>query len=191
MLRRLLTLATRLLPTPRVIYDRRGATPYLSRWYLVGTQPDTTPRGQIHQQAERHAEPWQLYLHRFHRGDDDTALHNHPWDWAVSWVLVGGYWEERRVRRNFESGEAFDAAVTSDWHTDTVERREVVPGSLNVLRADTFHRVDLRDGDCWTLFLVGPKLSSWGFWARDTDVYTPWRQFIAELRGADWETEAP
>ncbi len=186
LLRRLLTLATRLLSAPRVIYDRRGATPYLSRWYLVGTQPDTTPRGQVHPIAERHAEPWQLYLHRFHRGDDDTALHSHPWAWAVSLVLVGGYWEERRVRSNYE---ATLGAPTAD--ADAVVRREVRPGTLNVLQADTFHRVDLRDGDCWTLFLVGPKETGWFFWDRWTDITTPWRQFIAELRGADWETENP
>ena len=43
---------------------------------------------------------------------------------------------------------------------------------------DTFHRVDLLEDDAWSLFLVGPKTKSWGFWDRVTGQYTEWREFL-------------
>lgn len=94
-----------------------------------------------------------VYLHFFHRGDADRELHNHPWA-GSSLILAGGYIEERR------EGEA---------------------GDTNVLAPDTFHRVDLLrpDDGCWTLFTTGPKAQSWGFWDRDTGVFTEWREALA------------
>jgi hypothetical protein len=94
--------------------------------------------------------------------DHGTAIwpdHRHPWRWAISLVLKGGYSEERR------SG-------------DSVVRRRVRPWRLNRLTDRDFHRVDLTDGDAWTLFLVGPITQSWGFWDRDTKRFTPWKEFL-------------
>lgn len=157
------------LPTPRVIYDREGGSPYLSRYYL--TQRPRMPDGSA--PFDPHGDPksgvfWPdgvgLYLHRFHRSDDDGALHNHPWRWSLSLILVGGYSEERR-------------------RGTRVERRFVGPGSLNFIRATDFHRVDLVERDAWSLFLAGPKVGSWGFWDRASGITTPWRDFIATKRG--------
>src|ERR1700692_2623605 len=36
-----------------------------------------------------------VYLHHFHRPDNDRHLHNHPWKWTKSFVLCGSYTEER------------------------------------------------------------------------------------------------
>jgi len=158
------------LPHPRVIYDRNGVSPYLSRYYFLGNpfvRDGSSPfdaSGRPHPHAIWPDGKIGLYLHRFHRGDDDGALHNHPWEWAVSFVLLGGYWEERRVGNR-------------------VVRHEVRPGTLNFISASDFHRVDLRDGEAWTLFMVGPKSQGWGFWDRVTGQYMPWRQFIDEIRG--------
>jgi hypothetical protein len=105
-----------------------------------------------------------LYLHRFHRGDDESQLHNHPWRWAASLILAGGYREEVRGK------------------DDVVRTRIVKPWRLNRIRSDTFHRVDLLEDDAWTLFLVGPKFSGWGFWDRDSREFWPWRTFINRLR---------
>jgi hypothetical protein len=109
-----------------------------------------------------------LYLHNFHRSDDDGELHNHPFKWSVSFVLVGGYSEERRL---------FDPATGES----TVIRRRVRPWSLNWIFASTFHRVDLVAGEAWSLFLVGPLVQDWGFWCRTSDVYTPHREFLDDL----------
>lgn len=51
-----------------------------------------------------------------------------------------------------------------------VREKLVRPGQLNLLRHDTFHRVDLLEEDAWSLFMVGPIVSSWGFWNSTTGV---------------------
>jgi hypothetical protein len=40
--------------------------------------------------------------------------------------------------------------------------------------------VDLIDEErgSWSLILMGPVVTSWGFWDRDTGRETPWRDFI-------------
>lgn len=166
------TLAKR-LPV-RVITGADG-TPYLSR-YTIFNFPGGT----------RH-----LYLHQFHRSDEDIELHNHPWTRSVSLVLSGGYSEERRVDnwRLHREGENVDpqrmrfnmrtggALEVCDSH---VERREIKPGSINVIDADTFHRVELRDGEAWTLFLSGRFTQRWGFWDRNTQTYTDYKTFLQQ-----------
>lgn len=139
--------ATRL---PRRTIIGADNSPYLTRYLVI------------------EGENWRLYLHRFHRSDEDPELHNHPWLKSVSLILAGGYSEERRRG---------DRMV---W------RQEFRPWMVNVLQADTFHRVDLLDPKegAWTLFWVGEKVQSWGFWSRETGEFTPWRQFIAKKNEA-------
>ena len=161
------------LPSPRVIYDREGRSPYLSRYYVTarptmrdGSTPfdqNGNPKIGVTWPDER----WGLYVHKFHRSDEDGGLHNHPWAWSISFVLAGGYSEERR-------------------DGDRVRRRDVLPFSFNFIGHDDFHRVDLLEKDAWTLFLVGPKVSSWGFWDRETVEFTPWREYITRIRGERW-----
>jgi hypothetical protein len=158
------------LRNPRIIYDGFGRSKYLSRYYLVGapTMPDrSSPFDEFGDPREGvvwSSSPLGAYLHRFHRSDVDLELHNHPWRWAVSLMLVGGYSEERRGK------------------DDVVRRRLILPGQLNFIRHDDYHRVDLVDGDAWSLFLVGPKVSSWGFWNRHDGSFTPWREFVNARR---------
>lgn len=170
---------SRLLPDPRVIYDREGGTPYLSRWYLIGAQRKEDPlrKGNLVDETKSFWErlPINLYLHRFHRSDDDGALHSHPWSWAVSFVLAKGYSEERRIG-------------------DTVIRRLVYPFTLNFLRGQDYHRVDLIEGQqAWSLFLVGPKKDTWYFWDREKKARCRWREFIFAKRDGEeppWEPDS-
>jgi hypothetical protein len=175
MIRHLLTWVASKIP-PRIIYDRAGHDPYLSRHYILGrprmpdgSSPfdwDGAPRMGVIWPSDNNNIG--VYLHHFHRGDEDgPALHNHPWRWAISLILAGGYSEERRMRG-----------------TNRVVRRTVKPGSLNFIGPEDFHRVDLLPGqkDAWSLFIVGPKFTGWGFWNRHTGVFTPWRQFINARR---------
>lgn len=166
----------------REIWDREGGSLYLSRFYLFGPRSGEWIDGDhvvMHPKWELPAKfPVNVFLHKFHRSDDDGALHNHPWKWSVSLILAGGYSEERR----------HVTEKMCDMHEKPhivwrVKRREVLPFSLNVIRADDFHRVDLLEKDCWSLFLAGPKSQSWGFWDRISGAYTPWRSFIAQKRG--------
>ncbi len=143
LLRRLCAALANHLPV-RVIEGLDG-TPFLSKHLLAG----------------RAEGGWRLCLHRFHRGDEDPEMHNHPW-WCASLVLVGGYREER---------------LRADGAVVAFDRR---PGTVNVIERDAFHRVDLVGGECWTLFLSAPASQPWGFVHRTARVFIPWREFIRQ-----------
>lgn len=104
--------------------------------------------------------PVSVYLHHFIRPDEDRELHNHPWKWAVSVTLAGGYTEER-----------FDSS-------GGIVTRRTRFLSVNFIRGTDYHRVAELHGETWTLFLAGPKTSSWGFWVPGTG-HVPWREFLA------------
>lgn len=125
--------------------------PYLSRWYLW-------PEGPRDVNDEGSDLPFAVFLHKFHRGDADRDQHNHPWDLSVAIVLAGGYREERGG-----------------------ETRVVLPGTINVIRGNDFHRVDLLDPveGSWSLFVAGRKTGGWGFRDKDTGVFIPQKDYLA------------
>lgn len=106
------------------------------------------------------------FLHHFHRSDQDVGesgtllLHNHPFI-GFSIILVGGYTEERRR------------------YDDTIETKTYLPGSINYLNKQDFHRVDLLQSDGWSLFFTGPRSDnrSWGFWDRITKEFKDFKHF--------------
>jgi hypothetical protein len=115
-------------------------SPYLSRVFLRAKDPDLG-----------------VFLHYFHKGDQVRDFHNHPWDWAYSWILCGGYSEER-----FEQN-GDGKIIRCDWKR----------GDTNFLTKNTFHRVDLDPAvGCWTLFVRGPRSQGWGFFNRDTGAFS-------------------
>lgn len=133
--------------------------PYLDRYYICGPNTRFFPYSI---EPVRPDLPFTLFLHHFRRGDQDRDLHNHPWAWAVSLMLAGGYYEEY-----------FD-------EEDNLRVREIKPGQLNAFHADHFHRVDLRERDGWSLIAVGPKIQSWGFKNRETKQFVHWREYLGE-----------
>ncbi len=125
---------------------------YLSRFKIFGWMPGDT-----------RSYPFSVYLHRFHTPDYDPAPHNHPWEWARSLILTGGYVERR-----------FDPGSGADWSAP------VLPGTVNRIMPGTFHVVEeLLGTETWTLFVAGPKMGAWGFWV-DERGYVPWRERIQE-----------
>lgn len=128
-----------------------GGSPYLTRWYLW-------PEGPRDVHDEGSDLPFAMFLHKFHRGDADRDQHNHPWGLSVAIVLAGGYREER--------GD---------------ETRVMLPGTINVIRGDDFHRVDLLNPTMgsWSLFVAGRKTGGWGFKDRTTGMVTPWEPYLA------------
>ncbi len=146
---------------------REDRKPYLLRHYI-----------------QRHLDdhPWVpgLYLHCFVSSDDPHILHNHPFKWSLSLILTGGYEEERME-------EEWIGSPYSQPHV-TVRRRKVRPFTLNFIRANDFHRVDLAKTKAWTLFLAGPRVQDWGFLDPGTGRYTPWRQYVRE-RGETTESD--
>jgi len=97
-----------------------------------------------------------IFIHQFHSSDELGELHSHPWSWSVGLILVGGYVEERRMK------------------DDSVKSFRRRPFTFNFITKNDFHRVDLIDDDCWTLFIAGPRTKSWGFWDRNTKVFRDW-----------------
>ena len=130
----------------RVIHT--NGDPYLSRFYLWDKWREYLPG---------------VFLHYFHRGDDDRDLHNHPWSWAFSVILSGGYREERLED---EQG--------------NILTRTFLPGAFNFIRLSTYHRVDLLrpEEGCWSLFIAGPRARTWGFRRRETGEFVDWRNYV-------------
>ena len=133
--------------------------PYLNRWFVI-------PRNPV----------FNIYLHQFLRDDDDRALHDHPWV-NCSLLLKGSYWEAVFHHRPKHGSPLPPVGL--------MLRR---PGRPVVRRAATAHRVVLRrdlDGNpvpCWSLFLTGPRVRSWGFWC-PAGRWIHWRSFTAGPKG--------
>lgn len=122
-------------PKREILVDGK---PYMDRYALRGYLPD----------GKSPASPdVNIYLHRFWAPDKARHLHNHPWPWAVSIVLCGGYTERREDRSLVE------------YHERYV--RDVI-----AIGPDTFHSIDTllsAPGDTWTLFVTSNKHGQWGF----------------------------
>jgi hypothetical protein len=108
-----------------------------------------------------------VFLHKFYQSDNDRNPHNHPWRFAVSLILTGGYTEQRYYS-------PLRQAIDSRWRDNTYEgvwRRFLRrPLSFNVIRSNDFHKAELLDpkNGAWTLFVAwGHKKAEpgmeWGF----------------------------
>lgn len=87
-----------------------------------------------------------VYAHIIMRGDDDGALHDHPWP-SVSLVLAGGYSEQVLLRGR--------------W----LQLRSHKAPAIIFRRAGFTHRIagTARGEPCLTLFIAGPAVNRWGF----------------------------
>ena len=137
---------------PSITIPQDNGKPYLTRYYLFG--------------ADRQF--GNIFLHHFHSSDLDRSrengsllLHDHPF-WGVSLILIGGYDEERCLKSDL-----------------IVRCKTFLPWSINIIRPNCYHRVDLLQSDGWSLFITGPrsKRRSWGFWDRITKEYKDFREF--------------
>jgi hypothetical protein len=100
-----------------------------------------------------------VYLHHFIRSDDDRALHDHPWI-NCSLLLSGTY-----IEHTIEAGGIH-------------RRTKRVAGDLKFRRARAAHRIEI-DAPCWTLFITGPVIRSWGFHCPEAG-WVHWRKFVDE-----------
>lgn len=96
-----------------------------------------------------------VYLHCFKRSDDDRALHTHPWLFNLSWLLLNSY---REWVGDFSFFDHRAGDVKFRWGAAA-------------------HRIELTHGDCWTLFVTGPRIREWGFLCPRGFVH--WREFTA------------
>ena len=81
-----------------------------------------------------------IYLHKFLHSDDDRAEHSHPWI-SLSYLLDNPY---------------------TEWMKGIPYIRKA--GSI-IFRwtGNIFHRIELHNGPCWTLFITGPRYKEWHF----------------------------
>lgn len=136
-MRKILPIIASQLPG-RLITRKEDNQPYLYRYYLTEEKPDSRCTA---------------VLHRFVSSDPYNEVHSHPWEWATSFILSGGYKEIRY------KGEAVSSTMMLLRH-----RQETIylPGDVNVLHADDYHRAEIIE-PTWTLFLYGPRRTTWGF----------------------------
>lgn len=128
---------------------------YLKRWRILGyLSPSDNYKGK----PIKSVLPFTVRLHKFMRPDADDSVHNHPWKWAFSLVLWGGYEETRRYKDGY-----------------TVTLRHKAP-AFNWISGDDYHKIEALDGNPITLFVTGPKRSSWGF-LKD-GVHVGWKKHL-------------
>lgn len=99
-----------------------------------------------------------IYLHQFLQSDDDRALHDHPW-LNASFLLKGEYTEHTILPGGVNLRKIYKA------------------GARKFRRAIAAHRIELHAGECWSLFITGPAIRSWGFHCPAG--WRHWREFTA------------
>lgn len=128
---------------------------YMKRWWVI-------PRNRV----------FNVYLHQVLRDDDDRALHDHPWA-NLSIILRGGY-----IEHTIEAG--------------GIHRRTFrAPGSIKLRLPSSAHRLELpwhplppassrervsEKRTCWSLFVTGPNVRTWGFHCPDKG-WVDWKTF--------------
>lgn len=137
----------------RLITSGNGE-PYMWRGYLSGDGDN---------------EVASAFLHKFVASDAPGELHCHPWEWSVSFILFGEY-EELRADGRDVPNEVGDGGTSELWDPDRPMKildnpfdQICRPGMRNVINGNTFHRVNIRSPEVWTLFVHGPRVQPWGF----------------------------
>lgn len=153
---------------------------YLMRLWLSAPQVLASDDG-----GERFDSGDSILLHWFARGDDDEALHDHPWDFSTE-ILAGGYTEHLPTGgwlANAWLGKrliAIDPHTLPgpDWQARTVRRNA---GERVVKQATDLHCVGAVDPGTWTLVRTGPRVRDWGFHPPGRP-WVPWRQYLDEAK---------
>jgi hypothetical protein len=98
-----------------------------------------------------------VYLHKFVSSDFCRSMHDHPWA-SLSVILRGRYTE----------------------YTPANLRSVASEGDIVWRWATHVHRIELPWGECWTLFMTGPKTREWGFHTPGGWVH--WKQYKSSNR---------
>jgi hypothetical protein len=123
----------------RIIMDRQGKEPYLERYYLF--------------LKDRKRFPFNVFIHKFLKGDPSDP-HDHPWPYATL-ILSGGYYE-------------WVPQFNPDRTLSCEVRKWRGAGHFRICSPTSYHRIELKKGIVpWTLFIPGPQVREWGFWANN------------------------
>jgi hypothetical protein len=102
-----------------------------------------------------------LRLHKFYRGDDARAPHNHPW-WFITFPFTT-YTEETYTEDGWFTG----VRVVRAWrfHFRSAKYCHVVLG-----------RADRKDKPFYTFVISGRRSNGWGFWPK-AGKFVYWRNW--------------
>lgn len=143
-----------------------------------------------------------IFLHHFHSSDKaDGDLHNHPWKWAQSLILKGGYYEKKcyapfipvyglepevhtytDIKLPFwkPSKRPLSTIFDNLKHGNFLRLLPIAfyYAHFNLITRVTFHQVRLinEEAGSWSLFIAGPRVTEWGFLNTKTGMYTDWRE---------------
>lgn len=132
---------------------------------------------------EKYLDRWFMYflgftvrLHKFYRGDDDRAPHDHPW--AFITFPLTGYWEKVWYGGFGEHGVRF----VKPWrfHYRPAQHQHIVLGSQVNSSWHSYknHAADFHSPTpFYTIVLTSRKKQTWGFYPEGKFVY--WKDFNA------------
>lgn len=81
-----------------------------------------------------------VYYHYFRVSDDDRKFHDHSYI-NMSFLLHGEYVEHMNTGKFQRSA-----------------------GDIKIRLPKTLHRIEIpKNGECWTIFITGPRVRDWGF----------------------------
>lgn len=152
------------------LITRENNLPYLWRYYF-NKRKKKAPNSQLSRPLGKDIEGgnFGVFVHRFVASDTPAEVHNHPWLWCVSLILAGAYreikytWKPKLMVASTETHRQIEAV-------ELTNRREALftPFDINTIDYHDAHRVELIGKECWTLFVHGPRKSTWGFASETT-----------------------
>lgn len=165
----------------RPYFDILGAdgSLYMGRWWLFGGSGFSLDTGDPRDDRTLAQRGWKrtgldaaigmlvaARLHHIAREDRARDFHTHPVRWFISYIAAGWYVE--RVPLNQNQPPELDAT-----HYRDIVRRA---GTFAFRRGSDRHTITkVSPGGAWTVFIMGPKDSSWGFWTKGG--FINWRNY--------------
>lgn len=127
---------------------------YMDRWWLLRLGP------------------LNVRIHHIKRKDLDRHMHDHPWRFARTIILRGGYWEKRKV------GDGTLEVLRSE-------------GDTALLRRGQYHAItQVPEGGVWTMFFTWHRVDElsedgdWGF--LENGAHVPWRVYKRKHPDGPW-----
>lgn len=113
-----------------------------------------------------------LRLHKFSRGDDARAPHDHPW-WFITLPLKS-YWE--KVYRPYQKDIVTWRRVQAfRFHFRPAKYRHIVIGAAK--RWPPNGRYGITGKPFWTFVITGSPTNKWGFWP-EPGRFVSWREWV-------------
>lgn len=140
---------------------------YFEKIWTFGSTPIGWTHDLVLDEGQPYLERWIIWLgftirlHKFHKGDDDRAFHDHPW-WFIT-IPFRPYLERTPASSDLVEVKAWRAHFRSAKHR---------------------HIVHLLGGKpVWTFIVTGSKNSEWGFW--EDEKFTPHEAWLNQRDNAN------